>query len=122
MPKSDKGAAAVEFALVAMMLVVLVFGIAEFGRLWFLQSNLAAAARDGAREMAVKNDASDAGDAVRDVFPLATTVAVTPGTGACDGGGQARVTATYDASWLTGLFGTGATITLTGEGVMRCGG
>ncbi|GAA4872273.1 TadE/TadG family type IV pilus assembly protein [Serinicoccus chungangensis] len=116
----ERGAAAVEFALVALMLITLVFGAAEFGRLWFLQSTLAAAARDGAREMAVKNDQGDAQAAAQQVFPGAA-VAVTPATGACDSGGQARVVATYDADWMTGLFGSG-TITLTGEGVMRCGG
>ena len=120
MGQPERGAAAVEFALVALMLITLVFGAAEFGRMWFLQSTLAAAARDGAREMAVKNDQGDAEAAAQQIFPDAV-VDVSPATGDCDSGGQARVTATYDAPWLTGLFGSGS-ITLTGEGVMRCGG
>lgn len=118
--RKDRGAAAVEFALVAMMLIGLVFGAAEFGRMWWLQSTLAAAARDGAREMAVQNDSSMAESAALSIFPGAT-VDITPNTGDCDSGGQARAIVTYDAPWLTGLFGSGS-ITLRGEGVMRCGG
>ena len=37
--RSERGAAAVEFALVVPILIVLVFGIAEFGRACFIQSN-----------------------------------------------------------------------------------
>lgn len=117
----ERGAAAVEFALVAILLLTLVFGIAEFGRMWWLQSNLAAAARDGAREMAIKNDQAMAETAVTNVFPDVTSITITPATGACDTGGQATVVASYDAPWATEFFGSG-TINLTGKGVMRCGG
>jgi Flp pilus assembly protein TadG len=39
----------VEFALVASVLLVLVFGVIDFGRLLFTANNLTAAAREGAR-------------------------------------------------------------------------
>jgi Flp pilus assembly protein TadG len=123
----ERGAAAVEFALVAMLLLLLVFGIAEFGRMWFLQSSLAAAARDGARTMAVKNDQTEAAAAAEAVFVVdggPTTISITPATGDCDSGGSATVTLTYDAEFMTGFFNPifGSSVTLHGEGVMRCGG
>ena len=123
----DRGAAAVEFALVAMLLLMLVFGIAEFGRMWFLQSSLAAAARDGARTMAVKNDQDEAAAAAQAVFIAdggPTSISITPATGECDGGGSATVALTYDAAFMTGFFNPifGESVTLSGEGVMRCGG
>lgn len=123
----DGGAAAVEFALVAMLLLMLVFGIAEFGRMWLLQSSLAAAARDGARTMAVENDQAEAVAAAQEVFIVdgePTNVSITPATGECDGGGSATVTLTYEAAFMTGFFNPifGESVTLRGEGVMRCGG
>lgn len=123
----DGGAAAVEFALVAMLLLMLVFGIAEFGRMWLLQSSLAAAARDGARTMAVENDQAEAVAAAQEVFIVdgePTNVSITPATGECDSGGSATVTLTYEAAFMTGFFNPifGESVTLRGEGVMRCGG
>ena len=123
----DRGAAAVEFALVAVLLLMLVFGIAEFGRMWFLQSSLAAAARDAARTMAVKNDTDEAEAAARAVFTAdggPTTIVINRATGDCDSGLDAAVTLTYDAAFMTGFFDPifGDSVTLTGEGVMRCGG
>jgi len=47
--RSDRGAAAVEFALVAPILILLVVGIAEFGRAYNVQNSLSAAAREGVR-------------------------------------------------------------------------
>jgi Flp pilus assembly protein TadG len=54
---SQKGAAAVEFALLALLLLVFVFGIIEFGFLWVQSHYVANAAREGARVAAkVKGD------------------------------------------------------------------
>lgn len=123
---TERGAAAVEFALIAVLLLTLVFGIAEFGRMWFLQSSLAAAARDGARTMAVENDQDVAAAAAESVFIGGefTTIEITPETGECDSGGQATVSLGYEASFMTGFFTPllGDSVTLAGEGVMRCGG
>lgn len=46
---SQKGAAVVEFALLALLLLVFVFGIIEFGLLWMQSHYIANAAREGAR-------------------------------------------------------------------------
>ncbi len=122
----DGGAAAIEFALVALILITMMVGTFEGGRFWYLQSNLAAAARDGAREMAVKNDSTAAlaqFDAVWNPIGSGTlSVSVSPGTKGCAPGGQARVVATYATGSITGLIPALNTVTLTGEGVMRCGG
>lgn len=123
----DLGAAAVEFALVAVLLLMLVFGIAEFGRMWLLQSSLAAAARDAARTMAVENDQAEAEAAAQAVFIVdgePTNISIIPATGDCDSGGSATVTLIYDAAFMTGFFNPifGESVTLRGEGVMRCGG
>jgi len=46
---SDRGAAAVEFALVTPVLLIVVFGIIDFGRLLNAQLQVSEAAREGAR-------------------------------------------------------------------------
>lgn len=46
---ADDGAALIEFAIVAMVLVMLVVGMMDMGRFIFLRNNLVSAARDGAR-------------------------------------------------------------------------
>jgi Flp pilus assembly protein TadG len=121
---NDRGAAAVEFALVAVLLFTLVFGIAEFGRMWLLQSSLAAAARDAARTMAITNDQDEATAAAQAVFTTGDGPTVESITPDCDSSDSATVTLTYEAAFLTGFFTPifGETITLRGEGVMRCGG
>ena len=51
--KSEKGQSLVEFALVVPMLLLLVIGIAEFGRAWMTQNILTGAAREAVRLLAV---------------------------------------------------------------------
>ena len=58
--RRDRGAAAVEFALVMPLLLILVLGIAEFGRAYNIQTTLSAAAREGVRVMALQNSSSAA--------------------------------------------------------------
>ncbi|MFN2489231.1 MAG: TadE/TadG family type IV pilus assembly protein [Actinomycetota bacterium] len=50
---SERGAAAVEFALIATVLVMLLFGILEYGRLFGELEVLESAAREGARAASV---------------------------------------------------------------------
>lgn len=49
----DRGAAAVEFAIVAPLLLVILLGLVDFGRLFFVQVSLAGASREGARAVSV---------------------------------------------------------------------
>jgi Flp pilus assembly protein TadG len=47
--RDDRGAAAVEFALVFPLLILLLFGIIEFARAWNMKQTLTDAAREGTR-------------------------------------------------------------------------
>ena len=52
--RSECGAALVEFAIVLPVLILLVFGIIDFGRMLFTLNNLTSAVREGARLAAVQ--------------------------------------------------------------------
>jgi Flp pilus assembly protein TadG len=120
--QAERGAAVVEFALVAPLLLLMVMGIAEFGRAYHVQTTLSQAAREGVRVMALKNNPADAIDATKAAAAptlTLTNVTVTPTT-SCVAGGTATVTVTYPLAFTTKLFGSG--VTLTGKGVMRCNG
>lgn len=58
--RDERGAAAVEFALVVPILLVLVLGIVDFGRLLFIANSLTAAVREGGRELATLPTLADA--------------------------------------------------------------
>ena len=53
---ASRGAAAVEFALVMPILIMLLFGIIEFGRAYNAKLTLANAAREAAREFVITGD------------------------------------------------------------------
>ena len=118
--QSDAGAAAVEFAIVVPLLVLLVLGIAEFGRAYNIQLSLTAAAREGVRVMAIGNDPAAAEQAARDALTFSPDdVDINPNS--CAAGTNATATVEYSFEFLTGFI-PGGPITLTGNGVMRCGG
>lgn len=120
--RNDRGAAAVEFALLLPILLALVFGIVEFGRAYHIQSTLSGAAREGVRVMALTNNLGEATAAVTTYSPtlnpadLAVAATPCPSTG----GGSTRVTVTYTFTSLTGWIPMGPT--MTGTGTMRCNG
>lgn len=123
----DRGAAAVEFALVALLLITLLMGILEFGRLWAIQGSLAQAARDAARTAAITDSDAAGRDKLEEVFwPLGPAGAGLAGQTPVRSGtaGEAdclwSVQPTYSTSSLTGFFGTDWTI--TAKGAMRCNG
>jgi Flp pilus assembly protein TadG len=57
--RDETGAALVEFAITLTMLLVLVFGIIDFGRALFTMNNLTQAAREGARYGAISAGMSE---------------------------------------------------------------
>lgn len=119
----ERGAAAVEFGLLLPILLLIVLGIAEFGRAYNVQVSLSAAAREGARVLAL--DIGDADAATRDAAPSLDSGAMGVTTSGCAApGGSATVTATYSLEPFTPLLGNfiGSPFELTGIGVMRCGG
>jgi Flp pilus assembly protein TadG len=123
----QRGASAVEFALIVPLLIVLVLGIAEFGRAFQVQGSLSAAAREGVRVMALQNDPAAARAAVRDAAtsldPEITDAQITITPASCPNTGgstSVRLTISYSMPYLTDFFGDG--VELTGTGVMRCNG
>ena len=120
--QGDRGAIAVEFALVAPILLALLAGIVEFSHAFNLQISVTQAAREAAREMAITNDQAEAEAAATNgapgLDPAAFTYTFTPA--ACTANETVTVDISYTADTLTGLFGTG--VTLEGVGAMRCGG
>ena len=125
-PARDRGASAVEFALVLPILLVLVLGIFEFGRAYHLQTTLSNAARDGVRVMALQDSATAARSAAEvSAHPLDLSDAgftITPKEGcssAIAGSGLATVTITYPFSLVSGFLPIDD-FTLTGKGTMRC--
>src|SRR3712207_4223986 len=126
--RDQRGAVAVEFAFILPLLIVLVIGIAEFGRAFQVQGTLSAAAREGVRLMALQNDPAAARAAVRNAAsslnPGITDaqIRITPATCPTLNAGttSVRLTIDYPMPYLTGFFGSG--LELTGTGVMRCNG
>ena len=125
--RDERGASAVEFGLIVPILLILVLGIIEFGHAFQVQGTLSAAAREGARAMALRNDQSQAIDAVQEAASAldpgvtAAQISITPAS--CPVGvttTNVRLTIDYPKPFLTNFFG--ASIDLTGTGVMRCQG
>lgn len=127
MRQREDGAVAVEMALLLPVLVLLLLGIMEFGRAYNAQVTLTNAAREGVRVMAITNVRADARTAAKNVatplvltdsnFTFNTTPASSPAT--CAAGRQVTVTISYSLSTLTGIAGP---FSMTGKGVMQCGG
>jgi Flp pilus assembly protein TadG len=125
----ERGAAAVEFALLLPVLLLLVFGIVDFGRALNAQITLTQAAREGVRLAALgqPNVVSRTQAAATGISPVTVTV-----TGCQAGAGPAAdavVKTSYSFSFVTpigaiaamfGGSGIGSPITLTAQGVMPC--
>ena len=125
---SERGAVAVEFAIVAPVLVMLLLGIMEFSRAYNAQATLSAASREGVRSMAIFGNEVAAKKAAMD-----TAVSLQPSlkdadiefknldTGAkvCAPGNRMTITITYSLSTMTGIAGP---FPMTSKGAMQCGG
>lgn len=115
----DRGAVAIELALVLPVLLLLIFGIIEFGFAFNTQLALTQAAREGVRVEAMDTD--DGATVAQDSF-IAASVGGTPVGQVitdCDSDDYARVSLTIDPYTFLLLPGS---ITLSGEAVMRCEG
>lgn len=140
----ERGAAAVEFALVLPVLVMIMMGIIDFGMVTNAQAIVANAARDGARVASMGGDAatscvaavnaastllgySDTGDCSTSV-PSVTVTCLTPGGATCassfdtsrEVGGTAVVSVTYTYTWVSpAIFGLPGQTTITKQAFMR---
>ncbi|WP_026556464.1 TadE/TadG family type IV pilus assembly protein [Arthrobacter sp. 35W] len=132
---SERGAAAVEFALLLPVLLLLVIGIMEFGRAYNIQISASQAAREGARYAAVHYIDTGFTDAVAEstglkaapTLPSGTTAKATYKTSTnaaatkCASGNTVTVTVVHQLKWMTGYLPLDGP-TITGVAVMQCGG
>ncbi|GAB2710630.1 TadE/TadG family type IV pilus assembly protein [Arthrobacter bambusae] len=120
----ERGAVAVEFALVAPILVSLIIAVVEFSNAYNIQVSVTQASREAARTMAITNDSSKATAAGKAGAPsLDTSKLSFSYSGACGAGSPPptiTVTTTYSGKSLTGFFGSN--VTVTGKGAMQCNG
>jgi Flp pilus assembly protein TadG len=129
--RDERGAAAVEFALVLPVLLLILFGIIEFARAWNVRQTLTDAAREGARVAVVNNamvtPATLLQDSVRNVIrntavraglDLARLDVTMQGVGAAGASETAQVSLQYVYTPIVGLVLT-APITMRTTAVMR---
>ena len=124
--RRDRGAAVVEFAILLPLILLVIAGIVDFGRMFFVQVQITNAAREGVRAAAIST-ASAGGVQTRaqasaPTLTLTTTATLCPGV-------NASVTVTNDFTWFLmgpalSLFGGAGTLPnqLTSTAVMKCGG
>lgn len=116
----ERGAAAVEFALVLPILLVIILGILDFGLYYFNDLQLTHVARDAARYLSVDN-VEEANAAIDGATLVSTTIAarfLDPGSS-----GQ-KATVTLEATYtlltpLPRLIGIGPTVDIDASAVMR---
>lgn len=133
--REDDGAAAVEFALILPMLLVLLCGLVDFGLAFTSKSTLTHATREGVRVLALTRDPARVEPIVRSaavgLIDKDAALTVDP-PASCERGKEATVTAHYVYDYITplsellellpGNSDLGGSVKLTATGVMRCGG
>jgi Flp pilus assembly protein TadG len=116
--RRDRGAAAVEAALVLPLLLMLVFGMIDFGRMLNAQLRVTEGAREAARAASLGYTPSLNQTAAAGLGANITNV------NGCSGGAQnARVDVEYSFSFITpvAILGlTNSSVNVTGRGVMPC--
>lgn len=127
---ADRGATAVEFALLLPLLLLIVMGIIDFGRMLNAQQTLTQAAREGARLVALAqpNVASRTQAAATGLSPVGVSIESACPVGAGPGiNGAVQTSFTFQFTpglgYLVGFFGgTGLSgqTTLSARGVMPC--
>jgi Flp pilus assembly protein TadG len=129
----DRGSAAVEFALLLPVLLLIIFGVIDFGRAINAQITLTQAAREGARLASLGYTTSAvqtrAQNAATGLSPVTVSVTTSCPTGA-GAGVDAVVQTSYQFSFITpvgafaSMFGSASfgssTLTLTAKGEMPC--
>ncbi|MGH9188684.1 MAG: TadE/TadG family type IV pilus assembly protein [Acidimicrobiales bacterium] len=110
-----------EFVVVVPILVMVVFGIIEFGRGYNAKVELTGAVREGARVLALGQSPSDAIDTVIEAAPsLAPAPEVFVDAECPNDDDRAVISATYEVDYSIPLIDEG-TWELSVTGVMRCG-
>ncbi len=129
--RSDRGAVAVEMALVMPVLLLVVAAIIDFGRAFMAQQTLTAAAREGARYNAVRSADSLTLQRARDNAGLGgnlgsgtitVTIATSCGANPMPDTNLVRVSAPFRYLILHLFVPTINDGTFTAQGSMRCAG
>lgn len=125
----ERGAAAVEMAIVLPLLLLVLGGIIDFGRYFLAEIQLTNAVREGARVMVISEDTTETAQRVQTAAPavaglMITTPGVCPGT-------DAKVRAAAPFEWIIlepamslvpGNAASSLPTEVTATAVMRCGG
>lgn len=120
--RADRGAVALEFALVLPLLILLVFGIYEFGRGYNAKITLTHAAREGVRDYSINGDASAAQTTAVNAAPALSGVSASV-IDTCSGspGDTATMRVSVSLPYDIPLFRSG-TWSIQEDATMRCGG
>jgi Flp pilus assembly protein TadG len=118
---TERGAAIVEMALILPLLIMLVFGIVEFGRAYNTKVTLTHSAREAVRVLAITQDPAKAQAAAVASATTLDAAQLSFTSTACVPGQPTQVTVSYPFSYDIPLINSD-TVTLSGQGVMRCGG
>lgn len=123
----ERGAAAVELAIILPLLLLIIAGVVDFGRAFFTQVVLTNAAREGARAAVVDADWEGRALAATNGVPKAVASAY-PSAG-CAPDSDITVTVTTEFDWLIlgpamSFFGVsgGLPNDLSSDATMWCGG
>ena len=126
--EKERGAAAVEFALVFPLVIMLLLTVMEFSRLWNIQATLTDASGIAARYAGIHHEDDDV---IADATALATavpgfvdwSVATIDVTADCEGAGVATAALSVSPGSITEWFTTalGSPIELNATGRMPCG-
>lgn len=121
------GQTTVEFAIILPLLLVLLMGIIEFGRIWSTQNSLTNAAREGSRLGVLSSTAPSDVEATVLTYlentgqnPDRATITVTNAGSSGITGSDVSVTVEYDFQVIVGnILGMDSTMELTSTSVMR---
>ncbi len=123
----ERGAVAVELALLLPVLLLILIGSMEYGRVFHVQNSLTHAAREGARNAAIHWDdpagLNVSGAALQGTSLVGLGVAVSSNVASCAPGRNVTVTTRISLPSMSGFLPSGLfPVNLKGEAVMRCGG
>jgi len=127
----DSGAAAVEFALVLPVLLLVLFGIIDFGRAYNMQIALTQASREGVRGLALGTTSNPTSVVQAAAYPVTgVSVAYVTCPASPTATSNATVTATKQFTYITPIAGVLrilglkalAAPVIIGKAQMRCGG